>query len=145
MSVCYIYWTSIIWLCIYFVKTEKGSQTLFWSDSDEDKCEMKFRSAFRKPRDFYWSFCKENDGKGSFKRDKDEKVHWNRTNYEPNREHFWKASFRSRSQSSSSDWKEYSADDGSETSSSLKGINSDRLMLGLTTSGPLKLEEVKHA
>lgn len=135
----------IIQLCIYLVKTDKGSQTLFWNDTDEDECEMAFGSAFRKPRDFYWSFRCQKNGRGSYRHDKRVKVHWDRTNCEPNREHFWKASFRSRCQSSSSDWKEYSADDGKETSSSLEALNSDRLMLGLTASGPLKLEEVKHA
>ncbi|XP_006657680.3 uncharacterized protein LOC102703984 isoform X2 [Oryza brachyantha] len=84
--------------------------------SDEDEPETVFRNAFRGQQAYYWSF------------DSDD-FHWRN---------------RRRSHSESSRRWSYESDDEDETSTQTE-VSLARQALGLSTSGPLKLEDVKSA
>ena len=101
---------------------EKGG--IEFCTSDDDDVETIFRSAFGGERFFYWSF----------------------TNTE---------NFNRRNSSNSANWRfswewRYQTDDESETDgenskTQVPELASERQALGLSPSGPLKIEEVKSA
>ncbi|XP_015581810.1 uncharacterized protein LOC8267072 isoform X2 [Ricinus communis] len=89
---------------------------------DEVDVESIFRSAFGGNRYFYWSFINE------------ENPHWRRSsNYSNYYERTWRHRF------------EHDYDSSPESDSLGSDLASDRLALGLSASGPLKIEDVKNA
>ncbi|XP_058098213.1 uncharacterized protein LOC131243118 isoform X3 [Magnolia sinica] len=97
----------------------KGRRGFEFCCSDDDDVETIFRSSFGGERFFYWSFSSSEN----FQR--------NSSGYSN-----YKCSWRSRMED------EYDSTDYNSCGSDLA---SDRLALGLSASGPLKLEEVKSA
>ncbi|XP_059668518.1 uncharacterized protein LOC132313658 [Cornus florida] len=96
----------------------------FCEDDFEDETETIFRSAFGGNRHFYWSFVNE------------EIPQWKSSSgYSANYRTSWK--WRHQNE------EEY--DSSTESDSSESDLASDRLALGLSATGPLKLEDVKHA
>ncbi|CAN6464046.1 unnamed protein product [Victoria cruziana] len=103
----------------------KKSGFHFYSDEDEE-VENIFRYAFFGNRCFYWSFTREEDF--------NESSHWR--NFSGN-DHRRSWSWR---------YGEYDPNDSSAAGNSTTSCSvSDRLILGLNASGPLKLEDVKSA
>nr|XP_010909601.1 uncharacterized protein LOC105035663 isoform X2 [Elaeis guineensis] len=100
-------------------RTKRRGAFVFCStDDDDDEVETIFRSAFGGARYSYWSFS----GFENFQ---------------------WRNSSSHAHSKSSRNWS-YESDD--ETDTSLESeLASERLALGLSASGPLKLEEVKNA
>ncbi|KAF1892140.1 hypothetical protein Lal_00036496 [Lupinus albus] len=94
----------------------------FFCEDDFD-VETILRSAFGGNRFTYWSFIN------------DENPQWKRSGRFSNYERSWNWRHRSESDSDSS----------SESNSSDSYLVPDRLALGLSASGPLKLEDVKNA
>ncbi|KAJ4971952.1 hypothetical protein NE237_005051 [Protea cynaroides] len=90
---------------------------------DDEETETILRFTFSGERCFYWSFINE------------ESPRWNDSNYNKHRSSW---SWRSRLED------EYD-DTSTEYESSDVDLASDRLALGLSASGPLKLEEIKNA
>ncbi|XP_008794516.2 uncharacterized protein LOC103710537 isoform X2 [Phoenix dactylifera] len=96
----------------------RGAFVFCSTDDDDDDVETIFRSAFGRARYSYWSFS------GS--------------------ENFQRRNSSSHAYSKSSwNWS-YESDDETDTSQESE-LASERLALGLSASGPLKLEEVKIA
>ncbi|KAF5181892.1 Chaperone dnaj-domain superfamily protein [Thalictrum thalictroides] len=95
-----------------------------FSFCDEDDVEVIFRSAFGGERCTYWSFIDDD----SFK--------WRSSNHTNNRNRSWKSKYRDEDEYDT--YEEYNDD-------SISDLTSDRLALGLSASGPLKLEDVKNA
>lgn len=90
---------------------------------DDFEVETIFRSAFGGNRFFYWSFINEENSQ------------WGRSGRFSNFGKSW-------------NWRHQSENDydsSSESDSSDLDLGPDRLVLGLTASGPLKLEDVKNA
>ncbi|KAK7392792.1 hypothetical protein VNO78_21240 [Psophocarpus tetragonolobus] len=88
---------------------------------DDFDVETVFRSAFAGNRSFYWSFINE------------ENPQWRRSGGFSNYGKSW--NWKSRSEN----------EHGTSTESESDSSYSDRLALGLSASGPLKLEDVKNA
>ncbi|KAJ4831014.1 hypothetical protein Tsubulata_038765 [Turnera subulata] len=92
---------------------------------DDFEVESIFRSAFGGNRFFYWSFINEEEPK------------WKSSSrYSDSYQRSWRHRYEEDYDSSDSD---------SESKSSESDLASDRLALGLSTVGPLKLEDVKKA
>ncbi|TKY53252.1 Chaperone protein DnaJ [Spatholobus suberectus] len=102
-----------------------------WVKRDHEFCkddfdvETVFRSSFGGNRFFYWSFINE------------ENPQWRRSGGFSNHGKSW--NWRHRSEN------EYGSSTESESEYSYSDLVSDRLALGLSASGPLKLEDVKNA
>ncbi|KAK7285478.1 hypothetical protein RJT34_20251 [Clitoria ternatea] len=111
-----------------FNKGNQGSSQQYRRDpffcEDDFDVETIFRSAFGGNRFFYWSFINE------------ENPQWRRSGRFSN-EKSWSWSYRSKNHFDSSS--------ESDTSDSDSDLAPDRLALGLSASGPLKLEDVKNA
>ncbi|XP_010265925.1 PREDICTED: uncharacterized protein LOC104603556 [Nelumbo nucifera] len=91
---------------------------------DEEEVETIFQSAFGGGRYFYWSFINEEDSR------------WRNSSYYSNK------------YQGSQNWKYWSGDEyeaSTEHDTSQSNLTSERLALGLSASGSLKLEEVKNA
>ncbi|GMN55876.1 hypothetical protein TIFTF001_024999 [Ficus carica] len=88
-------------------------------DDDGDNMDAFFRSMFGANRSFYWSFV---DG---------ENFQWSSSSRYSGRSWNWRHRFE----------EEYE----SESESLQSDLASDRMALGLSAYGPLKLEDVKHA
>lgn len=88
-------------------------------DDDGDNMDAFFRSVFGVNRSFYWSFV---DG---------ENFQWSSSSRYSGRSWNWRHRFE----------EEYE----SESESLQSDLASDRMALGLSAYGPLKLEDVKHA
>lgn len=94
---------------------------------DDFDVESIFRSAFGGDRIFYWSFIN------------DENPQWRSRDGFSNFRKSWKWRHQNENEYDSSTESE------SESDQSYSGLVSDRLALGLSASGPLKLEDVKTA
>ncbi|PIA48632.1 hypothetical protein AQUCO_01400901v1 [Aquilegia coerulea] len=95
-----------------------------FSFCDDDDVEVIFRSAFGGERCTYWSFID------------DDSFRWRSSNYSNSRNRSWKSKYRDEDEYDT--YEEYNDDSQSDSTS-------DRLALGLSASGPLKLEDVKNA
>jgi len=101
-----------------------GRRGFQFCEEDDVDVETIFRRAFGGNQFFYWSFINEEDPQ-------------------------WKSSSNYNYRGRSWNWRhrddEETYDSSSESEGSESDMVSDRLALGLNTSGPLKLEDVKHA
>ncbi|KAK7259533.1 hypothetical protein RIF29_25142 [Crotalaria pallida] len=110
-----------------FRSSNQGSGPRYKRDplfgEDDFDVENILRSAFGGNRFFYWSFVNE------------ENPQWRRSQRFSNNEKYW-------------NWRhphENDYDSSSESDSPSSNLSTDRLALGLSASGPLKLEDVKTA
>lgn len=94
-------------------------------EEDDVDVENIFRDAFGGNRFFYWSFINE------------ENPQWRSSSNYNNYGRSWKWNWRHRT--------EETYDSSSDYESLEPDLASDRLALGLSASGPLKLEDVKNA
>lgn len=111
---------------IKFLETWSLSGNPSFVEDDFD-VESIFRSAFGGDRIFYWSFIN------------DENPQWRSRDGFSNFRKSWKWRHQNENEYDSSTESE------SESDQSYSGLVSDRLALGLSASGPLKLEDVKTA
>lgn len=126
-----------LWISIYRAYSEFTYEiSIIWSLSEyhefcEDDIDVEdiFRSTFGGSRVFYWSFINE------------ENPHWGRSGNFSNYGKSWKWKHQSNNRYDSSTESESESESECLRSNSV----SDRLALGLSASGPLKLEDVKIA
>ncbi|KAK9986633.1 hypothetical protein SO802_031584 [Lithocarpus litseifolius] len=102
-----------------------GRRGFQFCEEDDVDVENIFRDAFGGNRFFYWSFINE------------ENPQWRSSSNYNNYGRSWKWNWRHRT--------EETYDSSSEYESLESDLASDRLALGLSASGPLKLEDVKNA
>ncbi|KAF9680713.1 hypothetical protein SADUNF_Sadunf06G0150200 [Salix dunnii] len=102
----------------------KSSDHEFCEDQDYFDVDTLFRSTFGGSRVFYWSFINE------------ETPRWkNSSGYSYNYERNWRYRVE----------EDYDSSSEFDSNQSEADFASDKLALGLSASGPLKLEDVKHA